>query len=400
MRNTFLPLLACLPFFAAAPSLAQAPYSFTMTLDMTAPRAAAIAVDVTDNAFDQGLILIAGGYHTPCCTFLKSAELYELRTGTFKATGSLRHSRRGAAAIAIVSLRTDRQYYDAVVFGGDVAATAPPRRNYEFYDTRRGRFTAVRPLLTDRFPAVMARSGNGQFGGFVLFGGQGHPVNRTRAEVHSFNEVFLEAPWPPFLIGLQRPRDGATATTLRDGRILIVGGSGSAGNTAEVYDPATGVMTAVGDLAVRRTRHTATVIGPFNAEKVLIAGGVEINDAGGIVAHHASAEIFDPATNRFTPAGSLTGPRADHTATAFSISPTGRKVLIAGGRDHVGRILHSSEIYDVETATFSPGSGMTMARYEHLAIPIGPRRILLAGGHATGHLTTRRAEIFHYPYTP
>jgi len=69
------------------------------------------------------------------------------------------------------------------------------------------------------------------------------------------------------------PRIEHTATTLLDGRVLIIGGRNSLGtilSAAEIFDPATQNSTAIASLATPRVGHTATVL---KDGRVLIAGG-------------------------------------------------------------------------------------------------------------------------------
>jgi hypothetical protein len=96
-----------------------------------------------------------------------------------------------------------------------------------------------------------------------------------------------------------------TATLLSDGRVLVAGGcpNGPAyvvGNflaSAEIYDPKTGKFTATGSMAGGRTYQQATLLADG---RVLVTAGEGDNQ---IVAPLASAEIYDPKTGTFSPAG-------------------------------------------------------------------------------------------------
>jgi hypothetical protein len=87
------------------------------------------------------------------------------------------------------------------------------------------------------------------------------------------------------------------------------------------YPQVPATFTPTGSLTTDRQFHTATLL---TNGKVLIAGG--FGTAPGSPAPLASAELFDPSTGTFTPTGSMSIPRAGHTATLL---PSG-KVLIAG----------------------------------------------------------------------
>ena len=114
------------------------------------------------------------------------------------------------------------------------------------------------------------------------------------------------------------------AALLPDGTVLIAGGGGSGTggggdlDTAEIYNPMTGMFTATANnmSVVRAGGATATVL---NNGMVLVAGGDESG---------TSADLYNPATRSFTPTGALNVGRVAATATLLQNGD----VLIAGGR--------------------------------------------------------------------
>ena len=74
-------------------------------------------------------------------------------------------------------------------------------------------------------------------------------------------------------------RRGHTATRLSDGRVLIAGGESSSGalNQAEIYDPASAMFSATGNMGTARADHTATLL---SDGRVLLAGGRDGAGAG------------------------------------------------------------------------------------------------------------------------
>jgi len=155
-------------------------------------------------------------------------------------------------------------------------------------------------------------------------------------------------------------RVGHTATLLKDGRVLIVGGSNEVGDaaskglsgstllaSAELYDPATGTFSPTGSMATARAHHTATLLGDG---RVLIAGGGNSGMEGGGFTL-ASAEIYDPATGTFSATDSMREARQDASAILLS---NGR-VLVIGGLDvsHGAAAVVSAELYDPVTSRFA-----------------------------------------------
>jgi hypothetical protein len=190
-------------------------------------------------------------------------------------------------------------------------------------------------------------------------------------------------------------RDLATATVLPNGKVLVVGGYNATSATltsAELYDPATGVFTATGSMSVPRQEHTATVL-PNG--KVLIAGGVKWAFP---TTFYASAEIYDPATGLFTLTETMNSPHVDHTATLLSNG----KVLVASGEGFANPdgsnqlITSSAELYDPSAGTFTPTGSLTIGRFNQAATRLSDGRVLITGGYAdvNTRAATASAEIY------
>jgi WD40 repeat protein len=183
-------------------------------------------------------------------------------------------------------------------------------------------------------------------------------------------------------------RTGHTATLLANGKVLIAcGNDGTTSLTsAELYDPTSAKFTETGEINIGRERCSATLLA--NGQ-VLVAGGITLQpDGNGSV--QDSAELYDPATGSFTPTGTMTSARENHTATLL---PDGRVLITGGFSDNVG-VLDTAELYDPVTGLFSPAGHMTTTRYGHLAAVLGNGDVLIAGGFDDAGATLKSAELF------
>jgi hypothetical protein len=167
---------------------------------------------------------------------------------------------------------------------------------------------------------------------------------------------------------LNVPRWLHAAARLADGRVLVAGG-GAYTPTAELYDPATNSWSPTGSMSVDRYDFTATLL---RDGRVLVVGGYSLGSPGRST---ELAELYDPATGRWTLTGSLRTPRRNHTATLL---PDGT-VLVAGGFNADGW-LQSAELYDPTRGRWSRVAPMTTAREHHSATLLGNGRVLVAGG--------------------
>ena len=181
-------------------------------------------------------------------------------------------------------------------------------------------------------------------------------------------------------------REGHTSTLLKDGKVLVIGGMHwvrilgcrtaclklSALASAEIYDPATGKFTQTGSMSVRRVFHTATLLGNG---KVLVTGGDNRNGTT-----YATAELYDPATGIFTLIGNnMTTKRSAHAATGLASG----KVLIAGGGS--AGAMSTAEIFDPATERFTRTGNMHVGRFYSTATRLGSGKVLVVGGVCDNH---------------
>lgn len=171
---------------------------------------------------------------------------------------------------------------------------------------------------------------------------------------------------------LLAPRIQPSAAALPDGKVLILGGwvGGRVSAATEIFDPATG--QSVAGPAMAGPRNAPTVV-PLADGRILIAGGYDGRDV------RADAEIFDPAAGRMTSAGPLAAARSGATGTLLA---DGRVLVAGGGRPdrEPRRALASAELFDPATGRFTPAGVMAQERYKHGAVRLANGDVLVVGG--------------------
>ncbi|MET4579675.1 kelch repeat-containing protein [Ottowia thiooxydans] len=179
-----------------------------------------------------------------------------------------------------------------------------------------------------------------------------------------------------------------TATLLPNGQVLVVGGQGIAGQAAltstELYDPATGTWTNAPSLpgsSFGKRDHTATLL---RDGRVLVVGGESNHETPTLDAY--LRELDGSWTGVPLPAGNH---RTLHSATLL---PDGR-VFVAGGLDNNGEALRTSHFFHPLTNSWTQGPLLLAARSRHSATLLPDGRVLLAGGLGTGAAAIGTAEV-------
>ncbi|MEU9144236.1 kelch repeat-containing protein [Streptomyces sp. NPDC048349] len=173
-------------------------------------------------------------------------------------------------------------------------------------------------------------------------------------------------------------------TALRDGRALAAGGIPGRQafpqptlDHAEVFDPGSGTWRVTAAMAEARNGHSATVLGDG---RVLVAGGQRPRSRRDMLTL-ATAEVFDPVHETWAATGAMTVARWDHQAVPL---PGGR-VLAVGGMVSTWRhgacpALGLCEVYDPDSGTWEPTGSLRTARAVHQAVPLPDGSVLAIGG--------------------
>ena len=199
--------------------------------------------------------------------------------------------------------------------------------------------------------------------------------------------------------GMLQVRVLHTATLLHDGRVLIAGGLSCCqdpnpspeffSGTAEIYDPATDAFTPTGSMKLPRGGHAAALL--FDGRVLISGGNGNDPDLGPL-----NTEIFDPAIGEFTPGGDLQAARDSHSAVTL----TDGRVLVIGGEavpqlaGRVGVGVHSTEIFDPAQGRWSEGPRLDAAFYQATVTMLRSGKVLIFGGQDAGGFPQAAVAIF------
>src|ERR1035437_9899772 len=298
--------------------------NWTMTTPMDHARESHMATLLAN-----GTVLVVGG-QSPSDPSWGSAEIYDPSSASWSETTNTMITLLSSFSTPVGSLLGDGT---VLVVEESLAALYDPRgRTF-------GRTGVPNKPRSNPSATLLAD------GSVLLLGGD-NPFTLT---VLSTAELYysLDASWA-MTGSMNTPREFHTATLLPDGKVLVAGGvsdlfSPNAVSSAEEYDPSTSVWTATGPMNTPRNYNTATRL---RSGKVLVLGG------GQGPFDNDSAELFDPVTGTWAQEGAIDGQRLKHTATLLANG----KVLIAGGSDLSGAVANT-ELYDpTASAWISTGS--------------------------------------------
>lgn len=295
----------------------------------------------------DGSVLNAGGHR-----IVSAVDTWTNTSQTFKITGS---SVLGDGAVQYTYTWTDtgpmpsaRSHFAATLLpSGEVFAAG----GYDgtawlatsaLYSASGATWRAGPALTQSRRLHTQTMLGNGK----VLIAGGSSSASATRAtcELYSYLQNTISAGG-----SLIEARVEHTACLLADGRVLVCGGRSVANstfnslNSCEIYDPGTNTWSSTGRMSYARYGHTALTL-PDG--RVLVIGGTGYVNVAYSTGEIQEAEIWNPATGCWSPAGRMPTVRSFHGAVYL---PTKNKVLVAGGADG----LSAAHYYDVSSGKWT-----------------------------------------------
>ena len=334
---------------------------------MTQPRYQHVAT-----LLQNGKVLIAGGYAEPPTKVedpspggtviyrpagvLITAEIFDPEIGTSSPTGSMTVSR----------------YADNGILLPDGRVLIMPRYGHipiEMYNPDSGIFDALAdvPYNATILTATLLQSGR-------VFVTSVEHTGVFDLDARAFTSIFA----------MDDRRRLQTATLLKDGRVLIVGGirggieDGLVGWNL-IYDPVSKSFSEAGDLQFDRVNHKAVLL---RDGKVLIIGG---HAGEGPFVH--TAEMYDPETNSFSPAGVST-----IDPSAALLLPSGRVFLI---HSYNGDIV----LYNPATHEFSPAGHSIGWRSFPTVTLLADGSVMVAGGTKDKDVSTDSGHTFEEEVT-
>lgn len=349
-RMRLRPLLLSLLALAALPAGAAAD-SWTRSGSLVTAR-----MWETVTLLPSGQVLTAGGSSFSPFESLASTEIWNPGSGAWSTAASFPTPRDSQAA----SLLPDGR---VLMTGGRLSQNRGILNSWLTYDPARGAWSTPAAMPSPHSNHVQVTLQDGRVlvaGGFSTYGDQ-----RASDAVEIFDPA--SGTWTPGP-ALPNPVASATATLLRDGSVLVAGGSSAEVSRSDAvrYFPATNEWRRAGSFTDPRSTHVAALL-PDG--RVLIAGGQTR------ATYLRSASVYDPAANRWTDAAPMAVARDEATAETL---PNG-KVLVIGGANG-SLYFDTAELFDPEKNTWSPAASMAATRGRSAATLLADGRVLAVGG--------------------
>lgn len=230
---------------------------------------------------------------------------------------------------------------------------------------------AVQPMV---YYHTATKLNNGQV---LIAGGESYSLTTKLDTIHHHCFLYLPAQNKFMQTGkLNVARHSHTATLLKNGKVLVVGGTSPTAyeKSTEIFDPATGKWTKGQSMFKHRRDHAAVRLKDAK-NMVMVSGGFYSSDSTSTIA------LYDPGSNSWaSPSSSLTEIRRGHTMTMLNTGD----VLIAGGvkgkNTYTYDSLDTLELFKTNGTVLPIAAKMHWKRNGHTATLLKSGKVLIVGG--------------------
>jgi hypothetical protein len=279
----------------------------------------------TATLLPNGKVLVAGGYTQLGNAALATVEVYDPATNSWSIAAPMAHRRADQAAVLIGGGRVmvvGGSDYPPVGIGphGSAPAVIPP----EIYDPATDTWSTVALQKLDRPvdpTATLLKDGR-----VLVVGGQymwNSPDEATeRSEVYNVTSNTWSDVTPDARFAA---RQYQSATLLGNGFVLVAGGSVDLQpvGTAALYNPSSNSWIELPNMSANRCGQGAQLLS--SGRVLLVASGCWNKESSGV-------DEFDPASNRWYPVASLASPRGSVVTVGL---PDGTVLALGGTQGSV-----------------------------------------------------------------
>ena len=184
------------------------------------------------------------------------------------------------------------------------------------------------------------------------------------------------------------------------GLVLVCGMA----NTLYIVNPNTGTWTNIGQTQYPRREYGVSFLLPLNNTasergKVLIAGGQTVSFTPDPATPTAEMIDFNQGTNTTPAVRSVPSMNFGRVFGLPVILPTGKLVIFGGVKQDTDNYIHTPEMFDPLTETWSSLPDANVSRtYHSVALLLGDGRVWLASGTPDRVSWEHRTEFYNPPY--
>ncbi|HEX6403789.1 MAG TPA: fibronectin type III domain-containing protein [Pseudonocardiaceae bacterium] len=297
----------------------------------------------------DGRYVAISGNSTNAGTWADTPEVYDPKANTWTLLSNVSTSQ----------VHEEEYPFSYLTPNGKVFTIGPSEDQSFFLDVGNQTWTPVGASGVVNGSSVMYRPGK-----ILYSGGAASVIDTTPAQAGSavIDLTAANPTWQP-AAPMNYARVYHTLTMLADGRVLAVGGEASSDQNqvttgvlpAEIWDPATGKWTVDASMSAARNYHSTAVLMPDGT--VLVAGGG--HEDGGTDPGQYSAQVYSPSYLANGPRPTITSAPASSTyGASMSISTPDAASISAVNLVSLGADTHQADMdQHFVPLSFTAGSG-------------------------------------------